>query len=315
MIDTRNKNCPHLIIRMKPIRGGKIVFWMEFGGYLLLLSVLVFFTYSWFRRVPIISGAQGTASPTTVDIAVKKETAVLKCFVEHGQHVKKGQALLEVTDDPVEVSLLHAREALRTRPAANSDSAKEAEYKKWAAILSSPDLDVGKGRIIASPIDGWVIFTGGASMKEAFSAENKEKKLFGKPPAHFADKGALLFFLADFRSLRVYVKVKREQWAAKIALGQPTKVWFKDKLSNLSEDAMPGKLISWISAEDAGREGADIPGGKIVIAEGSIAGLPMKARDKARRDFFARKMESWQPAIAITVDSMRLLSQLRTPKP
>jgi len=308
---TGTHDAKRLFVRLKP-SGGNVVIGMEATGYLLVFVVVAFFLYSWHTQVPVLAGTQGTASPATVDILAKEDTAVLECFVKHGQQVKKGQPLLRVTDNPVEVSLLRARKSLQSMLATNTQN---AVAEKWAGLLDAPDLDKVEGTVLTAPMDSWVICVGGVSIDEAMSVENAEKKLFGKPPACFVDKGTVMLFLSDFSALRVTAKLPKEQWAKKIEMGLPTKVWFADKLSNLSKGSMPATLIKIVNAEDAGKLGADIPGGKIVTAEGSISHLPASAREKARVDFFDMKMEKWRPAIAITVFQQCLLNQLRTPKP
>jgi hypothetical protein len=62
-------------------------------------------------------------------------------------------------------------------------------------------------------------------------------------------------------------------------------------LAGTQGTASPATLVKIVNAEDAGKLGADIPGGKIVTAEGSISHLPASAREKARVDFFDGKME------------------------
>jgi hypothetical protein len=259
---------------------------MEASGYALLALLLAFVIYSYFRRLPIIAGATGTATATLVAVTAAEDTAVLAAEATHEQRLAKGQRVLEVTDDPVDVGILRVRAALRDPGHAGSQASGEPEHARWARVLDSGLFTIKAEKTLVAPSDGWLVFPD------------------GKPPSGWVPKGATLFSVADFRSLTVTVEIPKEQRAKRVALGQPAKVWFTE----LAKEPVPAQIVKLVPG------GPDLPEGKVATIEAFLAGLPERARARARQDYFGGAMKKkWRPAVAITVGQQRLLNQIRTP--
>lgn len=274
-------------VRIKPARGGKIVYWMEVAGYLFLAVLATFVIYSYFKRLPILAAATGTAVPTMVQVKARADTAVLSVLAKHGQHVKKGQPVLEATDDTVEVGLVRIREALRDRSAARSRG--QADGARLGRLTEIPQslLKITHQRPLVAPKEGWVIFPG------------------GRRPAGYAAKDTRLFSIAHFHSLTITANIPKEQQAKRLRVGQLAKVWCRE----LTKDPLPGKVVRLVPG------GADLPEGQVTTIIAPLTVLPPRTREQARRDFFSGKMEKkWRPSVAITVGTQRLLNQIRTPK-
>jgi hypothetical protein len=254
---------------------------MEVTGYLFLASLVGFALYSYFRRLPIVTGAVGNVTVTTTPVKAATDLAVLSARAKHGRVVGPRQAVLEVTDDPAQVGFFRARAALTQSLQPGGGTANPAGRTRSLLAAIPP---VSKGKPLPAPGGGWVIYPGGA------------------PPLGFQPKGTLLFSLSDFNTLQVTVSIGKEREAAKLKVGQSARVW----CLQVSKDPLPGRVVKLAPG------GVFLPEGKVVAVEASLEVLPPKARDRARRDFFSGKMaKDWKPLARITVGEQRLLHLIR----
>jgi multidrug efflux pump subunit AcrA (membrane-fusion protein) len=270
--------------RLKPSsRGGRMVKVMEVSGYFFLALLVAFFIFAWKKQLPITASGQGSVQPVVREVRAVRDTIVLAQIVTQGDRVHKGQAVLEVTDDPVEVGLLRVRAMLETEASEPENSREQTARARLRDLFTQGELQLARSSLV-SPIDGWVI-----------SPEPR----YG----HWVPAGDVLFSVADFLSLKVTAQIAADQKADRANVGQKARVWFLE----LSKDPVKGEVVALIPG------GPDLEGGQIVTVEAPLTAMPPDAVERARRAFFDGTMKKWRASIAVTVAEERLLDEIRRP--
>jgi len=257
---------------------------MEVSGYFFLALLVAFFIFAWKKRLPVTASGQGWVQPVVREVRAARDTIVLAETAIHGDRVHKGEAVLEVTDDPVEVGLLRVKEMLKaeaSNPDKHRDQTARADLRD---LFTQSELPLARRRSLLSPADGWVI-----------SPEDK----YGQ----WVPAGDALFSVADFLSLEITAEIAADQKADRVEVGQKARVWFVE----LSEDPVKGEVVALIPG------GPDLEGGQIVTVEAPLTAMPPDAVERARRAFFDGTMERWRASIAVTVAEERLLDEIRRP--
>jgi len=273
--------------RLRPSsRGGRMVRVMEASGYAFLALMIAFFIYAWKKQLPITASGKGWVQPVVTEVRAARDTFVLANVATHGDRVDEDDPVLEVTDDPVEVALLRVRAMLDIKASEPADSREQTARAKLRDLFTQGEMQLTR-RLLASPIDGWVI-----------SREGE----YGQ----WVPTGDLLFAVADFRSLRATVEIAADQKADRVEVGQRARVWFFGPSGDavLSDGPMAGEVVALKPG---------VEGGQVVTVESSPGALPPEAVERARQAFFSGTMEDWRASAAVTVDQERLLNQIRQP--
>ena len=270
--------------RLKPsLRGGRMVKVMEVSGYLFIALLVAFVIYAWTKQLPITASGQGWVQPVVREVRAARDTMVLAETAIDGDRVHEGEAVLEVTDDPVEVGLLRVKEMLKAEASEPDNSREQTVYAKVRDLFAQGELPLAR-RPLVSPADGWVIFP---------------KDTCGQ----WVPAGNVLFSVADFLSLKVTAEVPADQRADRVEVGQKVRVWFFE----LSEDPVTGDVVALAPG------GPDLEGGQVVTVESRLTAMSPDAVKRARQAFFEGTMKDWRASIAVTVDEERLLDQIRRP--
>ena len=270
--------------RLKPSsRGGRMVKVMEVSGYSFLALLVAFFIFAWKKQLPITASGQGSVQPVVREVRAARDTIVLAQTATQGDRVHKGEAVLEVTDDPVEVGLLRVRAMLEIEASEPENSREQTVRAKLRDLFTQGELQLARSFLV-SPIDGWVIIP---------------EHRYG----HWVPAGDALFSVADFLSLEVTAEIAADQKADRVEVGQKARVWFLE----LSEDPVTGEVVALAPG------GPDLEGGQVVTVEARLTTMPPDAVNRARRAFFDGTMKNWRTSIAVTVAEERLLDEIRRP--
>ena len=284
--------------RLRPSSlGGRMVKVMEVSGYVFLALMIAFFIFAWKKQLPVTASGQGGVQPVARELRAARDAIVLGSMATHGDRVDEGDPVLEVTDDPVEVGLLRVRAMLEVETSEPDNSREQTARAKLRDLFTRGELQLAR-RLLASPIDGWII--------------SREGKYGQWVPA-----GDALFAVSDFLSLQVTAEFTADQKADRVEVGQKARVWFFERSNDpvtgegifveLSDDPVTGEVIALTPG------GPDLDGGQVVTVESSPGALPPEVVERARQAFFNGTMKDWRASVAVTVGEERLLNQIRQP--